>query len=175
MFPFYNNSWIHRLISSFAIMEHWYIIPLGRGDLRVKSIEWSIWKCKGICLGEEKIPMYSSMILSTCFYCVVEPFLGAMDVAMIFSLIWEWIKNKTNFLVWEMILLNCLAEIKEMVVGWATSSVLYNLSPKVIIIVWGLDSYITWHFYKYGFPNNTSQMLRGATSHNTSYVKGLML
>ena len=44
-------------------------------------------------------------------------------------------RKKTNFLVWEMILLHFLAEIKEMVVGEATSGILYGFLPKAIIIV----------------------------------------
>ena len=84
-------------------------------------------------------------------------------------------KKKIWFLIWEMILLHWLAKIKEMAVGGATSGILYSLLPKVIIMLQGLDSYTTWCFHKYGWPNNTSQTSRGATSHNTSSVKGLML
>lgn len=36
-------------------------------------------------------------------------------------------------MVWEMILLHYLIEIKEMVVDEATSGILYSLLPKVII------------------------------------------
>ena len=39
-----------------------------------------------------------------------------------------------------MILLRCLAEIKEMVVGEANFDILYESFPKVITIVQGLDS-----------------------------------
>lgn len=53
-----------------------------------------------------------------------------MDVAETFPLLWEQIKKKTNFLVQEMTLLHFLAEIKEMVLGEATSDILYNLVPK---------------------------------------------
>ena len=60
-------------------------------------------------------------------------------------------------------------------VGGATYGIMYNLLPKVIITVRGLNSYISCHFHKYGFPNNTSQTSRGETSHSTSSVKGLML
>jgi len=42
-----------------------------------------------------------------------------------------------------MILLNCLEDLKEMVVGGAISGILYNLFPKVIIKIRGLDSYTT--------------------------------
>ena len=41
--------------------------------------------------------------------------------------------------------------------------------------VQGLELSTTCQFYKYGWPNNTSQTSRGAASHSTSYVKGLML
>ena len=72
-------------------------------------------------------------------------------------------------------LLHWFAVTKEMVVGGATSGILYNLFPKVTITTWGLDSYIACYFHKYGCPNNTSQISMGATSQNTSSVKGLML
>ena len=68
-----------------------------------------------------------------------------------------------------------LVEIKDVAVGGATSSILYNELPKVIITKQGLDSYIACCLHKYGWPNNTSQTSRGATSHNTSSIKGLML
>ena len=80
-----------------------------------------------------------------------------------------------NFLVWEMILLHFLGEIKEVAIGGATSGILYDESPKEIITEQGLDSYTACLFQKYGFPNNISRMSRGETSHNTSYVKGLIL
>ena len=110
-----------------------------------------------------------------CCCCVEEPFAGVMDVVTIFPLLWERIRQKMNFLVWEMSLLPFLVEIKEVAVGGATSGILYNELPKEIIKVRGLDSYITCRLHKYGWPNNTSQTSRGATSHNTSSVKGLML
>lgn len=59
-----------------------------------------------------------------------------------------------------MILLPFLAEIKQVGVGGVTSGILYNLLHKEIIIVRGLESYTTCHFHKYGWPNNTSQILR---------------
>ena len=74
-----------------------------------------------------------------------------------------------------MILLHLLVEIKETVVGSVTSSIMYNLLPKEIITEQCLDSYTTCRFHKYGDPNNTSQSSRGATSHNTWSMKGLML
>lgn len=74
-----------------------------------------------------------------------------------------------------MILLHCFVVIKKMVVGSGTYGIWYNLSPKVIIIMWYLDSYTTCHFHMYGWPNNISQTIGGETSHRTSYMKGLML
>ena len=72
-------------------------------------------------------------------------------------------------------LLHCFAVTKEMAVGGATSGILYSLFPNVTITTWGRDSYTTCRFHKYGCLNNTSQTSRGAMSHNTSSVKGLML
>ena len=80
-----------------------------------------------------------------------------------------------NFLVWEMILPPFLEDIKEVAVGGATSGVLYNVLHKEIITTQGLESYTTCYFHKYGWLNNTFQTSRGATSHNTSSMKGLML
>jgi len=40
-------------------------------------------------VGEEKMSLYSSTTLSTYFCYVEEPFSGAMDVAMIFTLLLE--------------------------------------------------------------------------------------
>jgi hypothetical protein len=74
-----------------------------------------------------------------------------------------------------MSLLHCFAVTKEMVVGGAISGILYSLLPKVIITARGLDSYTTCRFQKYGWPNKTLETSRGAMSHNTSSVKGLML
>src|SRR3984885_14533215 len=74
-----------------------------------------------------------------------------------------------------MILLHCFAVIKEMAAGGATSGIVNNLFPNVIITARGLDSYTACRFHKYGCPNNTSQTSWGAMSHNTSSVKGLML
>ena len=65
--------------------------------------------------------------------------------------------------------------VKEMIGGGTTSGILYNLFLKVIIIARGLDSYTACHLHKYGWPNNTSSTSRGATSHNTSSVNGLIL
>ena len=38
----------------------------------------------------------------------------------------------------------------------------------------GRDSYTTWRFHIYGCPRRTSHTSIGATSYNTSYLKGLM-
>jgi hypothetical protein len=82
--------------------------------------------------------------------------------------------KEEKFLVCEMTLLHCLGEIKEIAVGGTTSGILYNCLSKVIITLWGLDSYTTCRFHKYGYPKRTSQTSRGAISHNTSSLKGLM-
>lgn len=115
------------------------------------------------------------MTLSTYFYCMGEPFPGAMDVGTIFTFLWERIWKKRNFWVWEMILLHFLTNIKEMMVGRATSGVMYSLFPKVIITMHSLNLYTTWHFHKYGWPYKTSQTSRRVTSHSTSSLKGFML
>ena len=62
-----------------------------------------------------------------------EPFAGVMDVATIFPLLWERTGLKINFLVYEMSLLPFLAVIKEVVVGGATSGILYNELSKEIM------------------------------------------
>ena len=98
-----------------------------------------------------------------------------MEVAMIFPLLWERTRQKINFLVCEMGLLPFLVAIKEVAVGGVTSGILYNELFKEIMTVRGLDSYTACHLHKYGWPNSKSQTSRGVTSHNTSYVKGLML
>jgi hypothetical protein len=64
-------------------------------------------------------------------------------VAVTFCLLQGWITKKMNFPVYEMNLLYCLAEIEEIVVGSATSGILYNCLPKVIITLRGIDSYTT--------------------------------
>lgn len=74
-----------------------------------------------------------------------------------------------------MSLLHCFVVIREMEIGGATFSSLYNLNPNVTIIAWGLDSYTTCHFHKYGWHNNTLQTSSRAMSHNTSSMNGLML
>ena len=80
-----------------------------------------------------------------------------------------------NFLVWEMSLLPFLAEIKEVAIGGATTGILYNELSKEIMTAQGLDSYTACCFHKYGWPNGTSQTSKGVTSHNNSFVNGLML
>lgn len=70
---------------------------------------------------------------------------------------------------------HCFVVTKEMVVGGATSGIPYKLLTKVTITAWGLDSYTTCLFHKYGWPYKTSQTSRGSTSHNTSSMKDLML
>lgn len=125
-------------------------------------------------MGEEKFFLCSFMTVSL-YCCVEEPFTGVMDAATIFPLLWDWTRQKMNFLVWEMSLLHFLAMIKEVVVGGTTSDILYNELPKEIMTARGLDSYTACRLHKYGWPNNTSQTSKGATSHNTSYMKGLML
>ena len=83
----------------------------------------------------------SFMIVSLCCcYCMEEPFAGVMDVATIFPLLWERTRQKINFLVYEMSLLPFLATIKEVAVAGATSGIMYNELPKVIITMRGLDS-----------------------------------
>ena len=127
-------------------------------------------------MGEEKLFLCSVMIVSLCCCCYVEePFVGVMDVAMIFPLLWERTRKKMNFLFWEVSLLPFLAVIKEVAVGGATSGILYNELLKEIMTARGLDSYTACRFHKYGCPNNTSQTSRGVTSHNISSVNGLML
>ena len=116
---------------------------------------------------------YSSMTLSICCCHVDRPYLEVM--AMIFFFPRGHIIKKTNFLVLEMSLLHCFAVTKERAEGGCTSGILYNLFPNVIITAQGWDSYISFLFHKYGWPNNTSQTSRGAIAHNTSSVKGLML
>ena len=124
-------------------------------------------------MGEVKMSLYSSTTLSICFCRAEEPFLEV--VATIFFLPWGQIIRKTNFLVWEMSLLHCFAVTKEIVVGSGTYGILYNLFPKVTITTRGHDSYTTCRFHTYGWPNNKSETSRGAMSHNTSSMKGLML
>ena len=116
---------------------------------------------------------YSSMTFSISCCRAGEPYFEA--VATIFFLPCGKILMQINFLVWETRLLCCFAVVKEMAGGGTTSNILYNLFPKVIKIERGLDSYTTCRFHKYGCSNNTSDTSRGATSHSTSSVNGLML
>ena len=80
-----------------------------------------------------------------------------------------------NFLVWETKLLRCFAVVKEIAGGGTTSNIMYKLFPKVIMTTQGLNSYIACRLHKYGWPNNTLVASIVATSHNTSFVNGLML
>jgi hypothetical protein len=96
-------------------------------------------------------------------------------VAIVFLFPSGWIIKKTNFLALAMSLLHCFAVTKEMDVGGAISGIMYKLLPKLIITARGMESYTTCHFHMYGWPNNTSKTSRGAMSHNTSFVMGLML
>jgi hypothetical protein len=96
-------------------------------------------------------------------------------VVTTFFLLQEWIKKKTNFLVFKITLLDFLLEIKEIKAGDATYGILYNCLPKVIITLGGLDSYTTCRLQKYGWHKITSQKSREAISQNTSSLKGLML
>ena len=124
-------------------------------------------------MSEEKLSSYSSITFS--IYCKRAREPCFKFVATIFFFPYDQFVRKINFLVWEIILLRCFAVVKEMTGGGTTSSILYKLFPKVIITARGLDSYTTCRLHKYGWPNNTSTTSRGATSHNTSVVNGLML
>jgi hypothetical protein len=131
------------------------------------------WQCRDTPAGEVSMSSYSSMTLSICCCHVQGPCL--VVVATVFFFPSGWIIRKTNFLVLAMSLLHCFAVTKEMAIGDTISGILYILLLKLIITTRGLDSYTTCHFHKYGWPNNTLETLRGAMSHNTSSVKGLML
>jgi len=132
------------------------------------------WQWRGTPIVEEKIYEYSSTTLSTYFYSVERSVMDTLDVATIFRSFWEWITKKTNFPIWEMTFVHYLAEIKEIALGGTSSGILYNFLFKVIITLRGLESYTTWHFYKYGWPKITIKTSRGETSHNTSSLKFLM-
>jgi len=119
--------------------------------------------------------LYSSTISSTCFYCKERLCVEVTDVASTFFLLRAQMTQKMNFPLCEMALLHCLVEIKEIVVSGATSGVLYNCLPKVIITFQFLDSCTTCRFHKYDWPKRTSKTSRGEISHNTLSLKGLML
>ena len=125
-------------------------------------------------MGEENMSLYSSPIPSTCFCYKERLCVEVTNVATTFCLLWAWITKKKNFPIWEMTFLHCLVEIKEITLGGTASSILYNFLFKVIITLWGLDSYTTWRFHKKVWPKRTSQNSRGATSDNTSCLKGLI-
>ena len=116
---------------------------------------------------------YSSMNLSFCCSCTRESYFEV--VAPIFFFPCERVVRKINFLIWETILLRFFVVVKEMTGGSTTSGILYKLFPKVITTAQGLESYTACHLHNYGWPNNTSATSRGATSHNTSSVNGLIL
>jgi hypothetical protein len=82
--------------------------------------------------------------------------------------------NKTNLLVWEMSFLNFLVDIKEIMIGGGTFSMLYNFLPKVNITPRGLESYMTCRFQKYSWPKRTSQISMGEISHNNESLKVFM-
>lgn len=65
-------------------------------------------------------------------------------------------------------LLNFFRKIKEMVVSGATSGILYNLFPKEIIILQGIDSYIAWRIQKYGWKSSTYQTVQMVHGDNRS-------
>jgi hypothetical protein len=111
-----------------------------RGEPGVRSIGCLTWQCIDTLMGEDKMSLYSSTIPSTCFCCTKRLCVEVMDVAETFYLLRARITKKTNFSVYEMALLHCLAEIKEIVVDNATSGILYNCLPKVIITLRGLNS-----------------------------------
>ena len=134
---------------------------------------WSAWPDnaeESLGGGEDVLVL---LTLSICSCHVEGPCLEVMAIVFFFP--WGCIIRKTNFPILEMSLLHCFTVTKEMAVGGATSDILYNLFPKVIITTLCLNSYIACRFHKYVCPNNTSQTSRGAMSHNTSSVKGLML
>ena len=85
------------------------------------------------------------------------------------------VNHTDEFLVCDMSLLPFLAVIKDVAIGGATSSILYNELLKEIMTVQGLNTYTACRLHKYGWPNSTSQTSRGVTSHSTSSVNGLML
>lgn len=131
-----------------------------------------MWQCSGTTTGEVKMSSYSSMALS--IYCWPEEG-SCLEVMTIVFFFLEGISSGKTLLVLEMSLLYCFRVTREIAVGVATFGIMYNLFPNVTMTMWGLDSYTSCHLYKYGWPNNTSQISREATSHNTSSVKGFML
>ena len=85
--------------------------------------------------------LYSSRAFSIYFFHTEEPCIEVMATIFFFPL--GKIIRKKKFLVWEMILLHFFAKIKEMKVGSDASSISYNLLPRVIITVRGIESYTT--------------------------------
>ena len=68
--------------------------------------------------------LYSSTTLSTCFCCVVESHVEAMDVATTCFSPSERIIKRTNLPVYVITFVHCLAEIREMEAFGATSGIL---------------------------------------------------
>ena len=170
---FVSLSALDNTCVDFVYVVTWGMATSGNSASRVRSMECLSWRCRGTSVSEEKISSYSSTTFSISYYRVGEPCFEVVATILFFPC--GWIVMKKNFLVWETILLHCFAVVKEMIGGGTTSGILYNLVPREIIIVWGLDSYTTCHFHKYGWPNNTSDTSRGATWHSTSSMNGLML
>ena len=94
------------------------------------------WQCRGTPMGEVKMSLYSSTTLS--IYCcrAEEPCLEA--VAIIFFLPWGRIVRKTNFPIWEMVLLHYFVVIKEIMIGYE-------------------DKYIKWTTVRQGRDQDVSQ------------------
>ena len=113
------------------------------------------------------------MTLSICCIRAGEPYFEVVATILFFP--YERVVRKINFLVWETILLRFFVAVKEMIGGGTTSRILYMLFPKLITTTQGLDSYTKCRLHKYGWPSNTPATSRGATSHNTSSVNGLIL
>ena len=90
-------DWIWCLISSFSRSEHLYIGPFGKGAPGIKSIECFTWQCKGSLVGEVNMSLYSSMIVSTCFYCVAGLSAEVVDMSTIFFSLWERTMKRINF------------------------------------------------------------------------------
>ena len=163
-----NNTYVDSIY-----VVAWGMETSGSGMLGVISMKCLTWQCRGTHVGEEKMSSYSSTNFYIYFCRAGEPCFE--DVATILFFSYGRILMKINFLVWEIILLHCFAVVKEMARGGTTSRILYNLFPKLITTKWGLDSYTTCYFHKYGWPNNTSDTSKGETSHSNSFMNDLML
>ena len=82
-------------------------------------------------MGEVKMSPYSSTTLFIFCCHAKEPCLEV--VATVSFLHWGRVIKKTNFLVWEMSLLQFFSVTKEIAARGGTSSILYNLLPKLKI------------------------------------------